>query len=307
MTCPACQRPVALARAQCLYCGAALPAEAVAAAAESARALSGPALPDAEAAPPSANGVILVVDLSGAEVSVVAEALGLSAYEASLRVRRGGLQFLRVAASAEEAGREAERLAGRGLAVIQAPEAEVRAALSPVLALGGRLENGALRLRADEVEVVVGAGELRFAARGPIVREYGARAERKRLQTASLDPGYRFHLYRAGETRPIELDPGGFSFEGATASASSLLVLARWIEAIAGSATIDDDFRRLPPVLAPAEPTPGDAAAEALIGRRPKGGTKGKPMPAILDNVAQFRFYSGWRAAATRQRRGPGG
>lgn len=285
----------------------ALPAEAVAAAAESARALSAPALPDAEALQQPPNGVVLVVDLSVAEAAVVAEALGLSAYEASLRVRRGGLQFLRVVASTEQAAREAEHLAARGLALIQAPEVEARAALSPVVALGGRLENGALLLRADGAEVVVGTSDLRFAARGPIVREYEAGAERKGLQTASLDPGYRFHLYRAEEKHPIELDPSSFSFEGATASASSLLVLARWIEAIAGSATIDDDFRRLPPVLAPAQPSAADAAAEALIGRRHKGGAKGKPAPAILDNVAQFRFYSGWRAAAERRRCGPSG
>ena len=30
MTCPSCGRPVAVARASCLYCGAALPQEAVA-------------------------------------------------------------------------------------------------------------------------------------------------------------------------------------------------------------------------------------------------------------------------------------
>ena len=73
-TCPACRRPIAVARPTCLYCGAALPAEAVAAV-ERAGTTEAPApsLPavasrfglrfDPRPAP-TADRLLLVVDLS---------------------------------------------------------------------------------------------------------------------------------------------------------------------------------------------------------------------------------------------------
>jgi hypothetical protein len=44
-------------------------------------------------------------------------------------------------------------------------------------------------------------------------------------------------------------------------------------------------------------PTGGAAAAEALA----RAGREGR---VVLDNVAQFRFHSAWRAAARRRRAG---
>jgi len=85
------------------------------------------------------------------------------------------------------------------------------------------------------------------------------------------------------------------------------------VEALSEQVALDDGFRRLPPALAPSTqghglpglarpPQPG---APARLGPgRPQG-------PVLLDNLAQFRFYSGWRAAVERRlrlgpdRRGP--
>jgi hypothetical protein len=64
---------------------------------------------------------------------------------------------------------------------------------------------------------------------------------------------------------------------------------------------LDGGFRRVPPALGPAEPEPrGAVAAAGTLGfaSRPQGKQEG---PVVLDNVAQFRFYSGWRAAVQRR------
>ena len=61
----------------------------------------------------------------------------------------------------------------------------------------------------------------------------------------------------------------------------------------------DDGFRRLPVALAPALPEEGAAASLRRTGGGP-GWSKDARL--ILDNLAQFRFYSGWRAAAFRRR-----
>ena len=59
---------------------------------------------------------------------------------------------------------------------------------------------------------------------------------------------------------------------------------------------VDDGFRRISPALAPAAPAAGAAARleDALR-------TSAARPPAILDNLAQFRFYSAWRGAVERR------
>src|SRR5437762_12560878 len=95
-SCPACGRPVALARPRCLYCGASLPAGVVEEAARQAEAAAAatPAGPPPGAGPARS---LLVVDYEGAEGTALAAPLGVSAFEAAQRVRRGGWQLQRVA------------------------------------------------------------------------------------------------------------------------------------------------------------------------------------------------------------------
>jgi hypothetical protein len=58
---------------------------------------------------------------------------------------------------------------------------------------------------------------------------------------------------------------------------------------------VDDAFRRLPPALAPAPPAGGRLAR---AGETPREGAPKEG--GVLDNLAQFRFYSAWRGAAER-------
>jgi hypothetical protein len=295
-SCPACGRPVALARPQCLYCGAVLPAAVMEQAARQAAA-SATAAATADSFPPGPPRAILVLDLEGALPSALAAGLALSSFEAAQRVKRGGWQLHRIV-PAEEADREAERLARAGLRVLALPEADVRAA-RPVAAAGGSWTGEVLTLRTEAGPVAVRAGDLVLVVRGPIAREYLTPAKARRFRTATLDHGYRFHLHRREDPRPLELDPAAFDFGLASLTESSLLLLSSWVEKAAAAVPVDVAFRREAPALAPAAPeTAGIGAAL----QRPAEARK-EDTVQVLDNLEQFRFYSAWRGCAARRAR----
>jgi hypothetical protein len=294
---------VAVARPKCLYCGAVLSATAVAAAAVASEAAARGAL--GSAAPPEVPAperVLLILDLDAAaegDAMLLARSLGVSAYEAGQALRRGGLRLHKILPRGA-ALRAGARLQAEGWRVYQVPEAEARAA--PVLALGGRLDDGALDLRLANGRLRVESAGLRLVVRGPIAREYQTRFAKQGAGVASLEAGYRFHLHRADGLPTIEVDPWAFQFgSGTEVGRASLLTLSAWIESLAQGVPIDDAFRRLPPALAPeVESDLSAVSAAALVRRRPER----KAAAQVLDNLRQFRFYSAWRGAAERKRGG---
>jgi hypothetical protein len=240
-----------------------------------------------------------VIDLRGASPDRVARALGRSLYEAGLLARRGGFHLHRLldAGPAEEEGR---RIGGLGLGVFVVPEAEAR--VRPLRALAGERGEGTLALRTEEGPVVVRRGELLLVVAGPIARQYQTPARRRRIDTARPDEGFRVHLHRHADERPLEIDAAavetGFALTG-----SARLEVDAWVEEVRGTAPRDDGFRHLPPALGPAEPEPkGALAAVRSLGlaSRDAAGER-QDRAVVLDNLAQFRFYSGWRAAAERR------
>jgi hypothetical protein len=297
--CPSCGRPVALARETCLYCGAALPADLVPVPPPPGEPRA--AGPAAGEAPPSAPGdrVLLVIDLGGAAPDALARALGLSAYEAALRARRGGFH-LHAILGEPAATKERLRLEAESLRVDALPEAEARA--RPLCTSGGEREGERLRLRTEKGEVSLGREDLLLVVSGPIARQYQTLYRPRRQALATLDEGYRVHLHRRALVRPLEIDAANFEF-GFAVTGSARLELEAWLEAVAKGVPRDDDFRRLPPAFGVAEPEPGGAlgAAGRLAGtvRGPRGSDVERLM---LDNAEQFRFYSGWRAAIERRR-----
>jgi len=295
---------MAMARATCVYCGAPLPVEAGEAARRAAAATA--------SAPPSARTAarfLVILDLRGATEEAVASALGLSGFEAGQR-RKRGLQLQRIAEEDRAQG-EAAALRAAGLEVVLVPEDEART--PPLHALGGSAEAGVLRLRTRDGDLLVRSEDLRLVVRGPIAREYQPSLQIRSVRSASLEAGYRIHLHRRADPRPVELDPGNFEF-GFTVTGSSLLELLGWIEAVAPAVPMDDEFRRLPPELSPAAtPIFGVMAAAAGLSRPDRakpdhrsqsliGGLGADELPAVLDNLPQFRFYSSWRAAVERRR-----
>src|SRR5262245_8594249 len=294
--CPACARPVAVARPRCLYCGAALAAEAVKEAERSALAVrEGPRAEES-------NRVLVVLEHRSYDPDALGRALGLPLFEAGQRAARGGFDLLRTLppARAEELAAE---LREAGLVVHLVPETEARRPPSPTR--GGAFEEGRLRLLTHEGKAVVGRDDLLLVVKGPIVREYQAPAEGAgltwsptqfghRVRTASLPGGYLVHLHLRRGPPPFELDPDNFEF-GAASRQGSLHELALGLESL--GAPTDDGFKRLVPALAPAadDRTGVAAATRALV----HASGKGAP---VLDNVAQFRLYSGWRGTVERQR-----
>jgi hypothetical protein len=289
-----------MVRPTCFYCGAALPAELLEAVAASAgdaiRELDRQLPPEAAEPAPAERPrrLLIILDQRKGEARALERALGLSAFEAGQRLRRGGLQLHRIAGEAE-ARQEAERLAGHGLGALLVDEAAL--ATEPVFVSGGTLEPGRLDARTAQGRMEWHQADLLLVVKGPIQREYqAASTDLRRLKSASPSPGYCFHLHRRSDPRPLELDPDAFEFHGERGRvASSLLRVAGWIEGFVPPAVTDDGFRLLPPALGAAETR--DDMARAL-GRHPAQ----KAANVVLDNLRQFRFYSAWRAAVERQR-----
>jgi hypothetical protein len=289
--CPRCRRPIATSQPRCLYCGGALSEALQADARAAASAILAP-VPVATAV----ERAFVVVDIAGVEPAALARALGVTGFEAEQRRRRGGIQLERRLPDAE-AREHAARLAEAGIRAFVIPEAATRAARTPRLAQGGAPVEGALRLRCDEGPVSLRGTDLRLVVRGPIAREYQSRgAARHQVRTAVLEGGYRFHLH-SREGPPIEIDPWSFEL-GAGARGSSLLTLNSWLATLAAGAPVDDGFRWLTPALAPSLALARGAlrAAEALRRKEHEG-----VAPVVLDNVEQFRWYSGWRGAFEAQ------
>jgi hypothetical protein len=297
-----------MARPQCLYCGKPLPAAVIQEAARQAEAAAAAAAATASTAIapaplPGPARSLLVVDYEGLDAAAVAKALGVPAFEIAQRARRGGWQLQRIA-PAEDAAHEADRLGQAGLRALVLPEAEVRSAARPVLVAGGFWDSQGLTLRTESGPLRAAPGGVMLVVRGPITREhapaYPPAGGLKRLRTATLEPGYKFHLHRKDEPRPLELDPAAFDFGVESLTESSLLLLSAWVEKLAAGAPVDDRFRREPPALAPAAPeTSGIATALGTAGQPARKGDES----LALDNLEQFRFYSAWRAAVVRRAR----
>ena len=286
-TCPQCQRPIAVARASCLYCGAALDPALVPVRSESAP-LETPAAAEDRA--------LVVIEAGGCDTETMARILALSVLEAGQRQRRGW--HLHRIASPPDAEAEAARLRASGLKAVVLPESEARPSARPRLAEGGRRGDEALELRADGGVLRVSSADVLLIVAGSIHRERQSAELRRHQQRPTLFPGYRFHLHLRHDRRPLEIDPEAFAFDEALAApAASLLELRSWLDGL--GAPIDDGFRLLPPALGVATPA-DDVVSRALPATR-----RADPdAPAVLDNLAQFRFYSGWRAALERTPRG---
>jgi len=300
--CPSCRRPVAVARDRCLYCGEVLPRHLVPDRPTPRSPTSGEAVAETGAPTEPSARTLVVLDLNAAGPQTVGKALGLSTYEADLLARRGGFHLHRILAR-ELAEAEAQRLRADGLTVETVEEARVRE--PPLYALGGERSKGVLALRTDGGPVTLVREDLLIVVSGPIARQYQPVYRRRRVDTASPQEGYRVHLHRRSDRRPVEIDSGNFEF-GFAVSGSTRLELDAWVEEIGAGVPRDDGFRRLPPAYGVAEPEPrGPLAAVGSLSRASRGRDGGGESESlILDNVAQFRFYSAWRAALERRRTG---
>jgi hypothetical protein len=242
-----------MARPTCLYCGAPLPAGADAPA------------PEPAPVPPIVDRALLVLDLHQGDPGVLAEALGLSLFDARQRVSAGGYQLHR-ALPRVPAEEEAARLERAGLAVRLVSAEEATARGRPQVVRGGEERDDGLLLHTGEGSLRVTPGSLFLVVRGPITREYQTSPEVKRVRTATLE-GAIASIHRHDDPRPLELDPLAFDFAAAAVpSLSSLLTILDWLARASPGTAVDDGFRRLTPALAPEQKEAAGrlSAAEAL-------------------------------------------
>ncbi len=297
--CPSCGRPVAVARACCLYCGVPLPTGLAAQATQAVR--------ESVASPPPRT--LLVLDPVSGDRETLARATGLSAYQAGLIVQRRAPHLFRIL-DPEKAESELLRLREAGLAALGIPEREART--PPLVALSGERERGGLSLRTTEGPKSVRAGELLLVVQGPVLRERQSPSGRRKLLATTREEGWRVHLHRLSDPRPIEIDPSCFE-PGFAVTGSTRLEIDAWLRELVPPVRHDDGFRFLVPALAPAEPeAPGRLSAlgalraphaerAAASRNRSAGDRETEREQVVLDNVAQFRFYSGWRGAFERR------
>jgi hypothetical protein len=288
-SCEACRRPVALARPTCAYCGAVLRTQDLVRPTES------------EVAPQTSVGTafgreLLVLSVNGKAREGIAQALGITLWEAGQVLRRGGDHLLGSYAVGE-GDSACERLARLGFRTLRIPEGEVR--LVPRRALGGGWRDGRLVLHMAEGRVLeVQLQELLLLVLGPIARAFQTNAEPRKVRFHEVSEGYRFHLHLRESAPPVELDPEEFEFFREALVMSAILEMREWFACLPQGVTRDEAFRLETPALSPAVGFDALPVAGRPFVRR----SARKDGPVVLDNLAQFRFYSGWRGAAERRR-----
>ena len=112
------------------------------------------------------------------------------------------------------------------------------------------------------------------------------------------------HLHRRHEPRAVEIDAFAFEF-GFAVTGSARLELDAWVgggragrdRATTASAAFRPRWGRRSRSRGGRSPPPSRSASPREAGEA--GATR---RPVVLDNVEQFRFYSGWRAAVERRR-----
>lgn len=310
MHCPACARPVAMARANCVYCGAALSTEILEEASLAARrVLQTKSLAHLEAA---AKGLgrdqpprrYLVIDTAAASVQTLAEACSVSVWEA--RQWQTASRYRLVKVSAEPADGPLESgLKEKGLDLFVVPEETVARSRNPIL------------LESIDISSTPAQCTLRDDAEGPASRRElsepdialivsaSIRREKVKDQTSlrirsetRLEDAWLVHLHLRSQTRPWEIDPRRTGYKG-VGLASAHMSTVELVRRLSAGAPHDEAFKNIVPALSPGVDEQNEPTS---LKTTPKPTGK-EPKLVVLDNVAQFREYSAWRGALEIARR----
>lgn len=303
MKCPACARPIAMARSQCVYCGAALSSEALAAAASAAqRVLRSKSLANLEAAAqgvdrdqPQRNYVVL--DTASASVDIIAESCRVSIWQA--RQWQAASRYRLVKVSSDPDDPDVAHLKESGLRPIVVSEVAVARLRHPLavdsIDVSSRPPRWALRddPEAEPTWRTLDEKNLGLVVSAPIRRERvqdSTTPQNRRV--VRLEDAWLVHLYIRGEERPWEIDPLRTGFEGFSLASAHMATLDL-VRRLSALAPYDDAFKNIVPALAP-----GLDSLEDVAGLKRSSTKTGKePKAVALDNVIQFREYSAWRGA----------
>ena len=297
-----------MARANCVYCGAALSTEALEGAALAAqRVLQSKSLINLEAA---AKGFgrdqlprrYVVIDTTAAAVEVLAMACAVSVWEA--RQWQASSRYRLIKVSAEPADGPLESgLKERGLQPLIVPDETVARSRNPILleSIDPFSDPTQCTVRNDP-EAPPSRRDLRPQDLALIVSA-SIKRERVKDQTprrgptdTRLEDAWLVHLHLKAESRPWEIDPLRTAYEGVSLASAYMntLELVRRLSAIAPH---DETFRNIVPALAPGLDPRGGLESFATAPRKKESK---EPKIVVLDNIAQFREYSAWRGAVER-------
>ena len=304
MLCPACARPIAMARANCVYCGAVLSVEALEEAAQAAqRILHTRSLANLEAIAQTSGRAqpprrYVVIDTRAAAETVIADACGVSAWEA--RQWQAASRYRLVRVSSEPADGPLESgLRDKGLRVLIVPDDTVTKSRNPipVESIDPVSLPAQCTVREDPeappARRPLREGDLALIVSASIKRERVKEQTSRRVPADTrLEDVWLVHVHLKGESRPWEIDPFRTAYEGAGLASAHMrtLELVRRLEAVAPH---DDSFKNVVPALSQgADPSSGLESFASAPARKSK-----EPKVVVLDNLAQFREYSAWRGA----------
>jgi hypothetical protein len=299
-----------MARPTCVYCGAALPKETLEEAAFAAqRVLKSKTLLDLENAAKGAEQPVrparryLVIDTTSASAEDLALGCSISEWETRQWQAASRYRLLRISDGSQD-GHIESQLRERGVAPLVIPEDVVALARRPMTVETLDLSAPPL-LRAhlaEEPDAAVvprdlGEHDIVLMVSAIIKREKVREPLASRLQAdRRLDDGYLVHLHLKGQSRPWEIDPGRTGYQGPGPTSAYMRTL-ELVRRLAAAISHDEGFKNIVPAL-----SPGVDPLTDLAGLRDSRSKGKEPKTVILDNVAQFREYSAWRAAVERTR-----
>ncbi len=316
MNCPACARPVALARPTCMYCGAALSEDARQEAASAAKRVldsrSFVGLGTAATGPgsASANRRYIVVDVSIENpAETIARACGVSLWEARQWQAASRYRLFRITDEPPGGATEAA-IRSNGLRCFVIPEDAVARSRSPILLKSILVSTDSVlcTLRQDErappVRKSFGRDDVALIVSGAIRRErVRERGSRKGPVDIRLEETWLVHFHLNRDERPWEIDPRYTAFEGDGLASAHMRTLDL-VRSLSPTAPLDEAFKNVVPALSPAVDPSDEMPA---LQRDPKASKK-EPKVVVLDNAAQFKEYSAWRGRVEVMRlRNPSG
>jgi hypothetical protein len=306
MLCPACARPVAMARANCMYCGAALSAELQEAAAASAKkVLQTRNIASLEAiarnagtSEPAAKRYV-VIDTGASPAEAIAAGCGVSLWEARQWQTASRYRLLRISTEPADGPLETG-LRDKGLRVLSVPETTVVRSRNPipVESIDPSVSPAPCTVR-DNTEgppskTVLAEPDLALIISATIRREKkNEKPARGAPSEARLEDGWLVHFHFRGGTRPWDIDPRKTTYEG-VGLASAFMRTLELVRRLSSFIPHDEAFRTVVPALSQSS----DSLTDFKSFASPDQARKGKdPKVIIFDNVAQFREYSAWRGA----------
>ncbi len=294
-----------MARGSCLYCGAALSAEVLEAAARAAeRVLQTGNLVNLEAlargqereTPPRRY---VVVETTVVSAEVLADACSISLWEARQWRAASRYRLLKIT-SEPLPGVLETRLQAQGLNAQSLSEDLVARARKPISLDSIDLRANPLQcsLRDDpELPLATRALEeqdLILVVSASIKQEKVNENTTRLRSDRRIEDAWLVHLHFKNDTRPWEIDPRRTGYQG-PGLASAHMRTVELVRRLSVRISHDEGFKNLVPALSPA---PAVEDLKALGNERKRSG-KDKTI-LVHNNAAQFREYSAWRAAIER-------